>query len=212
MIEKELRADWDSVFYPQMEPDGDTFGDEVQMVEEPVLLAQAPGATASDAGGAGFGVFPQMKPRRAGASEAGANLPLLAADVAAGAGKGLITGGVGLAGDVLAVGRGLYEIGRRGGDQSAIDAFLDGMAKGFILPTSDDVDKWLTKNIGPVVPSGGPLQNEREGAAGVGRLAGEIVADPFVAVKGAKAAAAGVKKVASRRSKAKMPEPSQEPQ
>lgn len=211
MIEKELRANWDSIHYPQMEPEGDTFGDEVQMVEPPVLLAQAPGATASDAGAA-FGVFPQMKPRRAGASEVGANLPLLAADVAAGAGKGLISGGVGLAGDVLAIGRGLYEIGRRGGDEGAIDAFLRGMEAGLILPTSDDVDKWLTENIGPVVPAGAAMQPEREAAAGAGRLAGEIVADPFVAVKGAKVAAKTVRKVASKRSTAKMPEPSQEPQ
>ncbi len=192
MIEKELRANWDNVFYPEPEPQVETFGEEVQPVDEPVLLAAGPSGTMTD-GGAAFGVFPQMKPRRAGASEVGANLPLLAADVAAGTGKGLVSGTVGLAGDVLAVGRGLYEIGRRGGDQSALDAFLQGMEKGFILPTSDDVDKWLTKNIGPVVPPGGPLQGEREAAAGVGRFVGETVADPFVAVKGVKAAAKGAK-------------------
>jgi hypothetical protein len=162
-----------------------------------VLLAAGPSGTVSDAGAA-FGVFPQMKPRRAGASEVGANLPLLAADVAAGAGKGLVSGSVGLAGDVLAIGRGLYEIGRRGGDQSALDAFLQGMEKGLILPTSDDVDKWLTKNIGPVVPPGSPIQSAREGAAGVGRFAGEVVADPFVAIKGVKAAAKGAKALAPK--------------
>lgn len=192
MLEKELRANWDSVFYPEPEPEVETFGEEVEPVGEPVLLAAGPSGTMTD-GGAAFGVFPQMKPRRAGASEVGANLPLLAADVAAGGGKGLISGGVGLAGDVLAIGRGLYEIGRRGGDQSAVDAFMSGMEKGFILPTSDDVDKWLTQNIGPVVPPGGPIQGARESAAGAGRLAGELVADPFVAVKGAKAAVKGAK-------------------
>lgn len=192
MLEKELRANWDSVFYPEPEPEVETFGEEVEPVGEPVLLAAGPSGTMTD-GGAAFGVFPQMKPRRAGASEVGANLPLLAADVAAGGGKGLISGGVGLAGDVLAIGRGLYEIGRRGGDQSAIDAFMSGMEKGLILPTSDDVDKWLTQNIGPVVPPGSPIQGAREAAAGVGRLAGELVADPVLAVKGAKAAVKGVK-------------------
>jgi hypothetical protein len=197
MLEKELRANWDSVFYPEPEPQVETFGEEVQPVDEPVLLAAGPSGTVSDAGAA-FGVFPQMKPRRAGASEVGANLPLLAADVAAGAGKGLVSGSVGLAGDVLAIGRGLYEIGRRGGDQSALDAFLQGMEKGLILPTSDDVDKWLTKNIGPVVPPGGPIQSAREGAAGVGRFAGEVVADPFVAIKGIKAAAKGAKALAPK--------------
>ena len=211
MIEKELRANWDNVFYPEPEPEVETFGEEVQPVDDPVLLAAGPSGTVSD-GGAAFGVFPQMKPRRAGASEVGANLPLLAADVAAGAGKGLVSGGVGLAGDVLAIGRGLYEIGRRGGDQSALDAFLQGMEKGLILPTSDDVDKWLTKNIGPVVPqkpktlsdlvTGEPaktqLQSAREGAAGVGRFAGEVIADPFVAIKGVKAAAKGAKALAPK--------------
>jgi hypothetical protein len=197
MLEKELRANWDSVFYPEPEPQVETFGEEVQPVDQPVLLAAGPSGTVSDAGAA-FGVFPQMKPRRAGASETGANLPILAADVVAGAGKGLISGGVGLPGDVLAIGRGLYEIGRRGGDQSAIDAFLQGMEKGFIMPTSDDVDKWLTKNIGPVVPPGGPIQSAREGAAGVGRFAGEVVADPFVAIKGIKAAAKGAKALAPK--------------
>lgn len=210
MIEKELRANWDSVFYPQPddEPEGQTFGDEVQSVEPPVMLAQAP---TEGPGGAVFGVFPQMKPRRAGASEVGANLPLLAADVAAGTGKGLISGAVGLAGDVLAIGRGLYEIGRRGGDQDAVDAFLQGMEKGFILPTSDDVDKWLTKTFGPVVPPGNALQSEREAAAKAGRLAGEIVADPFVAVKGAKAAGKAVRKVASKPKTGTMPQPPEEP-
>lgn len=197
MIEKELRANWDNVFYPEPEPEVETFGEEVQPVDEPVLLAAGPSGTVSDAGAA-FGVFPQMKPRRAGASEVGANLPLLAADAVAGAGKGLISGGVGLPGDVLAIGRGLYEIGRRGGDQSAIDAFLQGMEKGFIMPTSDDVDKWLTKNIGPVVPAGGPIQGAREAAAGAGRFVGEVVADPFVAVKAVKGAAKGAKALAPK--------------
>jgi hypothetical protein len=209
MIEKELRANWDSIFYPQPddEPEGQTFGEEVEPVEPPVLLAQAP----TEGGGAAFGVFPQMKPKRAGASEVGENLPLLAADVAAGAGKGFVSGAVGLAGDVLALGRGIYEIGRRGGDESKLDAFLRGMEKGFIMPTSDDVDKWLTENIGPVVPAGTALQTEREAAAGAGRLAGEIVADPFVAIKGAKAAAKTVRKVASKAKKDTMPQPPQEP-
>ena len=209
MIEKELRANWDSLFYPQPddEPEGQTFGEEVEPVEPPVLLAQAP----TEGGGAAFGVFPQMKPKRAGASEAGGSLALLGADIAAGAGKGLVSGSVGLAGDVLAIGRGIYEIGRRGGDETKIDAFLRGMDAGFILPTSDDVDKWLTENIGPVVPAGSALQSEREAAAGVGRLAGEIVADPIVAIKGAKAAVKTVRKVASRPKKGTMPQPTEEP-
>jgi len=39
MIEKELRANWDSLFYPQPENevDGETFAEEVQPVDPPVL-------------------------------------------------------------------------------------------------------------------------------------------------------------------------------
>lgn len=186
MLEKELRANWDAVFYPEPEPEAETFGEEVQPVEPPVLLASGPSGTVSDAGAA-FGVFPQMKPRRAGRSDIGANLPVLAADVVAGAGKGAISGVAGLPGDLLALGRGLYEIGRRGGDEGKLDAFLRGMEAGTIVPTSDDVDKWLTKNIGPVVPSGVEMESARTKAASAGRLAGELVADPVAAVKGAKA-------------------------
>jgi hypothetical protein len=197
MLEKELRANWDAVFYPEPEPEVETFGEEVEPVEPPVLLAAGTSGTVSDAGAA-FGVFPQMKPRRAGRSDIGANLPVLAADAIAGAGKGAISGTVGLPGDLLALGRGLYEIGKRGGNEGALDAFLRGMQEGTIVPTSDDVDKWLTKNIGPVVPAGVQMQGARETAASVGRVAGEIVADPFVAVKGAKAIARGAKALAPK--------------
>lgn len=50
MLEKELRANWDSVFYPEPEPQVETFGEEVQPVDEPVLLAAGPSGTVSDAG------------------------------------------------------------------------------------------------------------------------------------------------------------------
>lgn len=56
MLEKELRANWDSVFYPEPEPEVETFGEEVQPVDEPVLLAAGPSGTVSDAGpGVGAG-------------------------------------------------------------------------------------------------------------------------------------------------------------
>lgn len=201
MIERELKMEWDRIFYPEPEPE------EMAQEEMPadVQVAQAGG------GGAAFGVFPQMKPRRAGSSDIGANLPVLAADVLAGAGRAPISGIGGLAGDIESIGRGLFEIGRRGGDEGAIDAFLRGMTSGTILPTSDDVNAWLDKNIGPVVPAGSQMEDTRKKAAGAGRLAGEIVADPVVAIKGAKVAAKGAKTVASKVRAATMPQPSQEP-
>lgn len=202
MIEKELRMEWDSIFYPAPEPE------EMDVVEEPPMDVQVAEA---GPGSAAFGVFPQMKPRRAGSSELGANLPVLAADALAGGGRGAISGIAGLAGDIESLGRGLFEIGRRGGDESKIDAFLRGMTSGTILPTSDDVDKWLDKNVGPVVPAGVAMEQSRKKAAGAGRLAGEVVADPVAAVKGAKLAAGAAKKVAKSASKATIAQPVQEP-
>lgn len=199
MIERELKMEWDRMFYPGPEPE--------EMPAEPMDVQVA---EAGD-GSAAFGVFPQMKPNRAGASEIGANLPLLAADMLAAGGRGGISGIGGLIGDIESLGRGLFEIGRRGGDEGAIDAFLRGMSSGTIMPTSDDVNAWLDKNIGPVVPAGVQMEDARKSAAGAGRLAGEIVADPFAAVKGAKAAAKTVEKVASKRRAATMTKPSQEP-
>lgn len=199
MIERELKMEWDRMFYPGPEPE--------EMPAEPMDVQVA---EAGD-GSAAFGVFPQMKPKRAGASEIGANLPVLAADMLAAGGRGGISGIGGLIGDIESLGRGLFEIGRRGGDEGAIDAFLRGMSSGTIMPTSDDVNAWLDKNIGPVVPAGVQMEDARKSAAGAGRLAGEIVADPFAAVKGAKAAAKTVEKVASKRRAATMTKPSQEP-
>jgi hypothetical protein len=50
MLEKELRANWDNVFYPEPEPEVETFGEEVQPVDDPVLLAAGPSGTMTDAG------------------------------------------------------------------------------------------------------------------------------------------------------------------
>jgi hypothetical protein len=50
MLEKELRANWDNVFYPEPEPEVETFGEEVQPVDDPVLLAAGPSTTMTDAG------------------------------------------------------------------------------------------------------------------------------------------------------------------
>lgn len=56
MLEKELRANWDAVFYPEPEPEVETFGEEVQPVDAPVLLAAGPSGTMTDAGpGVGAG-------------------------------------------------------------------------------------------------------------------------------------------------------------
>lgn len=98
--------------------------------------------------------------------------------------KGIATGAVGLAGDVVSIGRGLYEIGVRGGDTTKLDAFLEGMGKGTILPTSEDINKWVDANV--------PLPEGMKSGSVPGMI-GEIVAPGGLATKVAKTAAKGGK-------------------
>jgi hypothetical protein len=175
-LERELAQDWQGLFYPR--------GPELPEGEQ---IAQAP---VTGPGGAAFGITPAMKSaasRTGQISPAGRMLP---ADVAAGALKGTITGGVGLAGDIESLLlRGMYRMITRSGGESMLDAFISGLEEKTILPTSEDVDKWLDKNIGPVVPPGAPMAKERAGVAEAGQLAGELTSGPGVLIKGAKAGA-----------------------
>lgn len=135
--------------------------------------------------------------------EAQAKQSTLIADTLAGAAKGVTQGFIGLPGDLEAIGRGVKEIFKRGGDESMIDAFMSGIQQKTILPTSDTVSKWLDENVGPVVPKentlsslvAGPsdMQKERERAAKGGELTGEILA-PGGQIKAAK----GVVKAAGK--------------
>ena len=173
-LERELAQDWQGLFYPR--------GPELPEGEQ---IAQAP---VTGPGGAAFGVTPAMKSaasRTGQISPAGRMLP---ADVAAGALKGTVTGGVGLAGDIESLVRGIRGIFTRGGDQGKLDAFLSGLEEKTILPTSEDVNKWLDKNVGPVVPPGAPMAEQRAGVAEAGQLAGELTSGPATLIKGAKAA------------------------
>jgi hypothetical protein len=174
-LERELAQDWQGLFYPR--------GPELPEGEQ---IAQAP---VTGPGGAAFGITPAMKSaasRTGQISPAGRMLP---ADVAAGALKGTVTGGVGLAGDIESLVRGIRGIFTRGGDQGKLDAFLSGLEEKTILPTSEDVNKWLDKNVGPVVPPGAPMAKERAGVAEAGQLAGELTSGPGALIKGAKAGA-----------------------
>ena len=182
-IERELLNDWMATTYQEPE----------------VQLAAGPAETVTDAGPA-F-TMPGMGKRRY-KSEAGQNLPLLAADAAAGAGKGLVSGVLGFAGDIESLYQGVKGIITRGGDETALQGFLRGMADKTIAPTSDEVSKWLDANVGPVVPpnasTGSDLQKYREAAASGGEFAGQLFADPFAAVKGGKIVAQGAKALAPK--------------
>lgn len=182
-IERELLKNWTETTYQEPE----------------VQLAAGPAETVTDSGPA-F-TMPGMG-KRSKKSEVGQNLPVLAADAAAGAGKGLVSGIAGFAGDIESLYQGVKGVITRGGDEGALDAFLKGMAQKTIAPTSDDVSKWLDANVGPVVPANSgmspEMQKAREGAAGAGEFAGQLAADPTVAIKGAKAVAKGAKTLAPK--------------
>jgi hypothetical protein len=130
-------------------------------------------------------------------------LATAASDMAAGLVKGVATGVAGLPGDLLAIGRGVFEIARRGADQSVADAFLQGLDEGLVLPTSEDISKWLDKNVSPVVPQdqGTVVPTQlREDMANIGQFVGELAA-PSGYIKGAKAAIRGSKSMASKAKK-----------
>jgi len=100
--------------------------------------------------------------------------------------KGVVTGAAGLAGDVLSIGRGLFEIGRRGGDESAVDAFLKGMEAGTFVPTTENINQWIDENVG--LP-------ERMKGDSVPGFIGEVVAPGSVATKVIKGGVKGGKAV-----------------
>lgn len=198
-IERELQKNYQEVFYPPMP-------------EPEVQVAAGPTDTVTDVSKPAF-TMPGMG-KRSQKSEVGQNLPVVAADVAAGGLKGVFSGVGGLGGDIEALYQGVKGVITRGGDEGALDAFLRGIAEKTILPTSDEVSKWLDQNVGPVVPESSgmspELQKAREAGASAGELAGQLVADPAIAVKGAKTIAKGAKQIASK--KAKIPTSQQEPQ
>lgn len=98
--------------------------------------------------------------------------------------KGLVTGAAGLPGDLLSIVRGVYEIGARGGDEGKVEAFLRGMDEGLLVPTSDDINKWLNENV--------PMPEAMKDRGMTGTV-GEFVAPGGLIAKGAKTAAKAIK-------------------
>ena len=98
--------------------------------------------------------------------------------------KGVVTGAAGLTGDVLAIGRGLFEIGRRGGDETKLDAFLGGMEAGTFVPTTENINQWIDENVG--------LPERMKGDSAPGFI-GEVVAPGGALTKVAKVVAKGGK-------------------
>ena len=88
----------------------------------------------------------------------------------------------GLPGDIEMIGRGVTEIFSRGGDESKVQAFLRGMQEKTILPTTDDIKKWIDTNIVTVGKGDNPMET-----------IGEVLA-PGGYIKGAKTVVKAAKK------------------
>ena len=97
------------------------------------------------------------------------------------AAKGTAQQFLGTPGDIIMIGRGVEAIINRGGDETKVQAFLRGMQEKTILPTTEDIKKWVDANIGKVGDGDHPYETLGE-FSGVGGQ-----------VKAAKAVAKGVK-------------------
>ena len=107
------------------------------------------------------------------------NMPLstfgkIAMDVPAGLAKGAVQGTIGLPGDLISLGRGLAAAASPNPGEGRLDAFLRGTKGATILPTTEDVKKFLDETLGvPMVPAGETDQIRRE-SAGVTETVGEL--------------------------------------
>lgn len=184
-IERELLKDWTDTTYQEPEVQLAAGPTRIELTNMAVPDTETPAFTMPGMG------------KRSQKSEVGQNLPLLAADAAAGAGKGLVSGVLGFAGDIESLYQGVKGIINRGGDETALQGFLRGMADKTIAPTSDEVSKWLDANVGPIVPKDSgmspEMQKARESAAGAGEFAGQLSADPMVIIRGGKVVAQSAK-------------------
>jgi hypothetical protein len=172
-LEDAIVNNYFDVNYPPLEP------------EEPSLegmqLAAGPSSTMTDAGVrlGRAGVTKQQSEAAGGLEKPlGAMLDMGAATV-----KGVGQSFVGLGGDFEMIGRGVAEIFNRGAGEDKIQAFMRGIQQKTILPKTDEIKKWLDKNVGMVNEGKNPYES-----------IGEIVA-PGGYVKGTKKVLEGAKAV-----------------
>ena len=193
-IERELRANWDSTYYPEPEPD--------------IQLAAGPSQVVSDAGAA-FGVYPGMG-KRTQKSDIGEKMITGAPDFAAGGVRGFAASSLGIGGDIQKLGRFIGAIatdnegGSIGDKLTRAAAAMEGKT---FLPSTEDWSKdgytipgtsITIPSMPAAVPAGtsafGMTPEERQKAAEAGQFVGELVGDPFMLVKGASLAGKGIAK------------------
>ena len=134
-IEKELRQNWDSVVYP--EPDVTAQAMPLGYQEGDVLLAQAKHPRTGR---------PMTGPTMSDITEPAMGL----ANMGAATLKGMTQGFLGLPGELEALVYGAKEMLTRNADVGMFDAFINGLKKETILPTTEEVRKWLDKNVGEI--------------------------------------------------------------
>ena len=115
------------------------------------------------------------------------------ADVPAGLLKGAVQGTVGLPGDIESLTYGVKELFNRRADEGALDAFLRGLEQKTILPTTENVKKWLDENVGTLVPAG--ASERRTEAAKIPEFVGELGGAGKTVIEASKAAGRGLRQV-----------------
>jgi len=119
---------------------------------------------------------------RQSAAVGGEKVPLQTlADMPAAAVKGVTQGFIGVPGEIESLSYGVKEILKRGANEGKLDAFFRGISEKTILPTTEEVKKWLDTNVGKVGEGDNPAET-----------VGEILA-PGGYVKKAKGVAKAVK-------------------
>jgi len=168
-------------------------------------LAAGPSPVVSDAGAA-FGVYPGAG-KRSQKSDIGERMILGAPDAAAGGVRGVFTSGLGMGGDLEKLGKFIYRLAADSQGGSFMDRLgraASALEERSLLPSSDDISKngytipGTSITLPPLpqaVPEGtsafGLTPDQRQTAADIGQTAGELVGDPLVLAKGAKAVGKG---------------------
>lgn len=123
--------------------------------------------------------YTEMATEMAGGTEPAGATPMTVgefvtsvADAPAGLLKGALQGSVGLPGDIESLVYGVRELINRNADESFLEAFVRGLESGTIMPTTDEVKKWLDKNVGTLVPAG--AGERRTSSAKTAEVVGEL--------------------------------------
>jgi hypothetical protein len=116
-----------------------------------------------------------------------------AADVPAGIAKGAVQGTIGLPGDIEALTYGVRELINRRADEGMLDAFVRGIETQTIMPTTENVKKWLDTNVSPLVPEG--ADPRRVEAAKTAEFVGELGAMGELATRATKGVAQSARQI-----------------